>query len=152
MYRNKLTESQSMRNKTIQVILETLNAKNKREKIHSENVSIISRNIGEELELDDQLIKEIEIAGLMHDIGKIAISESVLNKEGPLTESEYVEVKKHPESGYQILKSVDAYSSLAEYALSHHEWYDGTGYPKGLKGIEIPLISRIISVADATKP
>ncbi len=149
MYRNKLTESQSMRNKTIQVILETLNAKNKREKIHSENVSIISRNIGEELELDDQLIKEIEIAGLMHDIGKIAISESVLNKEGPLTESEYVEVKKHPESGYQILKSVDAYSSLAEYALSHHEWYDGTGYPKGLKGIEIPLISRIISVADA---
>lgn len=149
MYRKKLTESQSMRNKTIQVILETLNAKNEREKIHSENVSIISRIIGEELELDDQLLKEIEIAGLMHDIGKIAISESVLNKEGPLTESEYVEVKKHPESGYQILKSVDAYSSLAEYALSHHEWYDGTGYPKGLKGIEIPLISRIISVADA---
>lgn len=149
MYRKKLTESQSMRNKTIQVILETLNAKNEREKIHSENVSMISRNIGEALELSYQTLKEIEIAGLMHDIGKIAISEAVLNKKGPLTESQYVEVKKHPESGYQILKSVDAYSSLAEYALSHHEKYDGTGYPKGLKGNEIPLISRIISVADA---
>lgn len=148
MYRKKLSESQSMRNKTIQVILETLNAKNEREKIHSDNVSKIGMRIGESLGLNYETVKEVEIAGLMHDIGKIAINESLLNKPGALTEAEYVEIKKHPESGYQILKSVDAYSALAEYALSHHERWDGKGYPKGLKESEIPLISRIIAVAD----
>lgn len=148
MYRKKLTESQSMRNKTIQVILHTLNAKNEREKIHSDNVSKISRRIGKAMNLSYEMLKEIEIAGLMHDIGKIAINDAILNKPGPLTEAEYAEVKKHPESGYQILKSVDKYSALAEYALSHHERWDGNGYPKGMKGEEIPIISRIIAVAD----
>lgn len=91
----------------------------------------------------------IELSGLMHDIGKIAINEGLLNKPGKLTEAEYIEIKKHPEIGYQILKSVDAYSGLAEYVLSHHERWDGTGYPRGLKGEAIPLFSRIIAVADA---
>ncbi len=149
MYRRKLIESQSMRNKTIKVILETLNKKNAREKRHSENVSEIGRMIGNAMNLSDEVINEIGIAGLMHDIGKIGISEAVLNKAEKLTDAEYVEIMKHPEIGYQILKSVDIYSNLAEYALSHHEKWDGTGYPKGISGKEIPLISRIISVADA---
>ncbi len=149
MYRRKLVESQSMRNKTIKVILETLNKKNAREKRHSENVSEIGRMIGNAMNLSDAVINEIGIAGLMHDIGKIGISEAVLNKAEKLTDAEYVEIMKHPEIGYQILKSVDIYSNLAEYALSHHEKWDGTGYPKGISGKEIPLISRIISVADA---
>lgn len=149
MYRKKLVESQSMRNKTIKVILETLNRKNEREKIHSEKVSEISEKIGSYLKMTEVEINELRIAALMHDIGKIGISEVVLNKKASLTEAEYVEVMKHPEIGYQILKSVDAYSNLAEYALSHHEKWDGSGYPKGLSGQEIPLISRIISVADA---
>ncbi len=149
MYRKKLTESQSMRNKTIQVILKTLNEKSEREKIHSEKVSVISKRIGEAMNLSHDVLNEIEIAGLMHDIGKISVSEAVLNKPDRLTESDYEEIKRHPESGYQILKSVDSYSFLAEYALSHHERWDGEGYPRGLKGEEIPLIARIISVADA---
>lgn len=148
MYRNKLTESQSVRNQTIQVILKTLNEKNEREKIHSDKVSLISRQIGEFMDLDHERLQEIEIAGLMHDIGKIAINENLLNKVGALSESEYDAIKKHPEIGYQILKSVDAYTSLAEYVLSHHERWDGNGYPRGLKHEEIPLISRIISIAD----
>ncbi len=149
MYRKKLTESQSMRNATIKVILETLNEANQVEKLHSDNVSVIGKNIAQAMGLSDGMINEVGLAGHMHDIGKIAINESLINKPGPLTEAEYVEVMKHPEIGYQILKSVDAYSGLAEYALSHHERWDGTGYPKGLKGEEIPLVSRIISVADA---
>jgi len=83
------------------------------------------------------------------NIGKIAIRDEVLNKSGKLTEQEYEEIKKYSESGYLILKSVDAYSSLAEDILSHHERWDGEGYPRGLKGTKIPLIARIISVADA---
>lgn len=149
MYRKKLTESQSMRNNTIQVILKTLNEKNKREKVHSEKVSKLSKRIGEMLDLNHETLKEIEIAALMHDIGKIAVAECVLNKPGQLTEEEYQEIKRHPESGYQILKSADAYLSLAEYVLCHHEKWNGTGYPRGLKGEEIPLISRIIAIADA---
>ncbi len=149
MYRKKITESQSMRNKTIQVIFKTLNEKNEREKIHSERVSKISKEIGEQMNLDPETVKEIEFAGLMHDIGKITISDDILNKPGKLTENEYNEIKRHPESGYQILRSVDAYTSLAEYVLSHHERFDGKGYPRGLKGENIPFIARIISVADS---
>lgn len=149
MYRKKLTETQSMRNQTIMVILNTLNEKNEREKIHSEKVSLIAKKIGEAMNLDYESIKEIEIAGLMHDIGKISVDQRILNKVGILTETEYNDIKKHTEIGYQILKSVDEYSSLAEYVLCHHERWDGTGYPRGLKGQDIPLISRIITLADA---
>jgi len=149
MYHKKLTESQSMRSKTIEVILKTLNETNPREKIHSEKVAEISRRIGKTLNLSEDQLKEIELAALMHDIGKIAISNTLLNKPGRLTAGEFEEVKRHPEIGYHILKSVDAYAGFAEHALSHHERWDGTGYPRGIAGEEIPLIARIISVADA---
>jgi diguanylate cyclase (GGDEF)-like protein len=149
MYRKKLTESQSSRNQTIQAIMKTLNEKNTREKIHSERVSTISRLIGEAMNLDYGTVKEIETAGLLHDIGKIAVDENILNKEGRLTDDEYSKIKKHPESSYQILKSINAYAGLAEDVLSHHERLDGNGYPRRLKGDEISLIARIICVADA---
>lgn len=138
MYRKKLIESQSMRSKTIQVILKTLNETNQRERIHSENVSKISRKIGEALYLDQEFLREIEMVGLLHDIGKIAIDNNVLNKSGKLTHAEYEMVKRHSEIGYHILKSVDAYTSISDYVLAHHERWDGTGYPRGLKGKEIP--------------
>ena len=105
--------------------------------------------IGKAMKLDHLTNKRLETAGLLHDIGKIAISDEVLNKEGRLTEEEYNEIKRHPESSYQILKSIDAYAGLAEDVLSHHERMDGKGYPRGLAGDEISLIARIICVADA---
>lgn len=148
MYRKKLIESQSMRSKTIQVILKTLNETNPRERIHSEEVSNISRKIGEALGLNQETLREIEMAGLLHDIGKIAIDNNILNKPGKLTDAEYEMIKRHPEIGYHILKSADAYTSISDYVLAHHERWDGTGYPRGLKGNEIPLAARIISVAD----
>ncbi len=149
MYRKKLIESQSMRSKTIQVILRTLNETNPREQIHSENVSKISRAIGEALNLNQELLREIEMAGLLHDIGKIAIDNNVLNKPGALTDAEYEMVKRHPEIGYHILKSADAYTSISDYVLAHHERWDGAGYPRGLTGKEIPLAARIIAIADS---
>ena len=149
MYRKKLIESQSMRSKTIQLILKTLNETNPRERIHSENVSKISRKVGEALNLNQEFLHEIEVAGLLHDIGKIAIDNNILNKPGKLTDTEYEMVRRHPEIGYHILKSVDVYASISDYVLAHHERWDGNGYPRGLKGKEIPLAARIIAIADA---
>ncbi|MBC8015586.1 MAG: HD domain-containing protein, partial [Sporomusaceae bacterium] len=83
------------------------------------------------------------------DIGKIAIEEGILNKPGMLTEQEWAEIKRHPEIGYRILSSSHEMLELTESVLSHHEKWDGTGYPKGLKGEEIPRIARIIGLADS---
>lgn len=149
MYRKKITESQSMRNQTIKVIMHTLHEANAREKIHSERVSKICRKIGKAMKLDDEVLNELEIVGLMHDIGKIAISNDILNKPGKLTKAEYEEIKRHPEISYHILKSADVYTKLAEYVLSHHERWDGKGYPRGISGEDIPRIARILTVADA---
>lgn len=149
MYKKKVTESQTMRYKTIQLIFQNLNENNQMEKLHCERVSEISKTIGEKMNLDNKTIEELAFAGLMHDIGKIIIPQDILNKADKLTDLEYQEVKRHTESGYQILRSVDEYSSLAENVLYHHERWDGKGYPQGLKGKEIPLIARIISIADS---
>ena len=149
MLRKKIVESQSMRNQTVNIIMQTLSEKNEREKRHSVEVAKWAKEIGVSMGLSVQKVKEIELAGLLHDIGKIAIKEDILNKPGKLTEEEYDEIKRHPESGYHILKSVDEYSSLAQCVLEHHERFDGKGYPKGIKGSQISLIARIIAVADA---
>jgi HD-GYP domain-containing protein (c-di-GMP phosphodiesterase class II) len=85
----------------------------------------------------------------MHDIGKIAIDLSILDKPGSLNSVERAEIERHPELGYQILRSINDFAKLAEYTLSHHERWDGTGYPRKLKGEEIPLEARIIAIADA---
>ena len=127
MYRKKITESQSMRSKTIKVILDTLNETNYREKIHSEKVSELSNKIGNAMGLNQQILKELEIAGLMHDIGKIGVSKQLLEKPEKLDKEEYEDIKKHTKIGYHILKSVDTYSTLAEYVLSHHEKVGRTG-------------------------
>lgn len=149
MYRKKIAEGQSMRSRTVQVIMNTLNEKNKRERIHAQNVSKICRKIAELMKFEPEVVKEVELAGMLHDIGKIVIDENILNKKGILTEAEFDQIKRHPECGYQIMKSVDAYTKLADYILCHHERWDGKGYPRGLSGDNIPLISRIINIADA---
>lgn len=94
-------------------------------------------------------IEDLYIAGLFHDIGKIAVADEVLDKVGPYTSREWESMKKHPEIGYRIFSTVNEMGQIAEYVLYHHERYDGLGYPKGLKGEEIPLVSRIIAIADA---
>jgi HD-GYP domain-containing protein (c-di-GMP phosphodiesterase class II) len=86
---------------------------------------------------------------MLHDIGKIGIEDSILNKIDKLTEGEWKTIKKHPEIGYRIAKAIPEMANVAEYILTHHERWDGQGYPDGKSGIEIPLASRIVAVADS---
>lgn len=149
MYRNKLAESSSMRNETIKMITKTLNEKNRREQLHCERVSKLCELIGNALRLSPHSVRELKMAGLLHDIGKIGIDESLLNKRGKLTDAEWNDMKRHPEIGYHILRSVNEFAPIAKYVLHHHERIDGKGYPRQLKGDEIPMQSKIISIADA---
>ncbi len=149
MYRHKLSESSSMRNQTIRVIVEALYAKHAREERHSYAVSKWCGEIGAALGLSQETIRELRTGGLMHDIGKVILDERVLTKAEPLTDLEWIDIKRHAEIGYRILSSVNELAQIAEHVLAHHERWDGQGYPKGLKGEQIPLEARIIAVADA---
>ena len=149
MYRNKITESMSVRNRAIQAIHKTLTDKYLDERIHSEKVSQLCYVTGLALNLSPDLLKELKLAGMYHDIGKIAIPDAILDKPGKLTQEEFEVMKTHTEIGYNILRAADAYSRLAEFALTHHEHWDGKGYPRGISGLDIPLFSRIINLADS---
>ncbi|MEK6266192.1 MAG: PAS domain S-box protein [Clostridium sp.] len=149
MYTKKVFEGPSMRGKTIKAIINTLHEKNRREEEHSHRVSSLCKSMGNALDLTEKEIQELKVVGLLHDIGKIAIDENILNKPGKLTDDEWSEIKRHPEIGYRILNTVNDMADMANYVLYHHERWDGKGYPKGLKGDEIPFVSRIITIADA---
>lgn len=149
MYKQKLFESPSMRGKTITAIINTLHEKNKREEEHSQRVSDLCRKMAQVLNFSEREIDEIKTVGLLHDIGKISINEDILNKPHRLTDEEFEEIKRHPEIGYRILSSVNDMADLADYVLYHHEWWNGKGYPRGLKGEDIPIQARIIAIVDA---
>jgi len=101
------------------------------------------------MKLAPKQLRNIVIAAFLHDIGKLNIPYMILNKVEKLTTQEFDVIKKHAEYGHYILKSKDEFTMIAEYVKCHHERWDGKGYPRGIKGNRIPLISRIISVADA---
>lgn len=149
MYRHKLYESSSIRNKTIDLIMNTLYEKSNREMRHSLRVSEICEAFAVRLNFDKNKINQIKIAGLMHDIGKMGIDEKILNKTLTLNDDEKKEIRRHPEVGYRILSSSNEFSEIAEYVLKHHERWDGKGYPGGFKGEEISIQARIIAIADA---
>ncbi len=149
MYKEKFNQGKTMRNQTIDIVLKNINSKFEQEQIHTERVSQYCQLISTALSLSQKEKAEIRLAGLLHDIGKIMIPSELLNKPEKLTDEEFDTIKRHPETGYQILKSVDEYVAIAKYVLHHHERWDGMGYPAGLKGEDIPLQSRIITVADA---
>jgi len=149
MYRNKLLHAKSYRNAVISSLKTTLLEKSIETEEHAERLKEMCRKIGESMGLKLQQLDELELLAMLHDIGKVAIKESILTKSGPLTEEEWVEMRKHPEIGYRIARTMLELAPIAEYILSHHERWDGKGYPQGLKGKEIPLLSRILAVADA---
>lgn len=149
MYKNKVFTSKGTRNKAIMSILGTLTDKYEEEKRHSDRVGRISRLLGESLGLGDEEVRELELAGRLHDIGKITVPDAVLKKPGPLNQKEWEILTRHTINGYQILRAADKFSQLAEYAMSHHERMDGQGYPHQIEGAEIPYFARVISVADA---
>jgi diguanylate cyclase (GGDEF)-like protein/PAS domain S-box-containing protein len=149
MYAQKVLHGQSSRNEAIMTLFNSLIEKYEEEREHSNQVRSFCRCIGYQLKLSADEIRELELAGMMHDIGKITIPDSILHKPDVLAPHEWEVMKRHTVNGYQILRSADKYSRLAEYALTHHERWDGKGYPNGLKEEEIPLFSRIISVCDS---
>ncbi|MBF7097878.1 PAS domain S-box protein [Alkalibacter sp. M17DMB] len=148
MYKDKLKFGKTMRSKTIETVLKNINLKYDQEQIHTERVSLYCGEIAKKMGFSEREVEEITKAGILHDIGKIMVPPELLNKPSKLTFEEFEIIKRHPQTGYQILKTVDEYASMAESVLHHHERWDGNGYPEGLKGEKIPLVSRIIAVAD----
>jgi len=116
---------------------------------HSERVALLARRLASELGLGAEEIERVYLGGLLHDIGKIGTPENILRKEGRLEDEEFRIIKQHPEVGYNILSGVHKLGLIREVVLSHHERIDGRGYPRGLKGDEIPLPARIAGMADA---
>ncbi|GAB6158417.1 hypothetical protein JCM39194_16170 [Desulfotomaculum varum] len=140
-----------LHNQQLQTVLaftEAIGTRDNYTRGHSERVAEYAQMIAAVMGLQD-LSQMVYIAALVHDVGKIGIPEHILNKPGRLTEAEYQVIKQHSILGANILKKVDSFSDLVAIVRAHHERYDGSGYPDGLRGEEIPLISRIISVADA---
>jgi HD-GYP domain-containing protein (c-di-GMP phosphodiesterase class II) len=117
--------------------------------VHSTRLAEWALHVAGELGLDQSYLADIEVAALLHDIGKIGIADAILNKPAKLTAEEYGLMKKHPEYGWAVLRQVPGMERASLIILHHHESYDGKGYPGGLKGEEIPIGSRIVSVIDA---
>ena len=134
---------------TATALVNAIDAKDKYTHGHSARVAEYSRKIAQLSGKSEEECDEIYYAALLHDVGKIGISEKIINKEGKLTDEEYSVIKQHPVLGAQILSSINEYPDLLIGAKYHHERYDGRGYPDKLKGEDIPEIARIISVADA---
>ena len=149
MYRQKLLEGASMKSEMITLIIRSLYERHEDEKSHSERVSELCKKTAEAMDFERHQIEEIALLGMFHDIGKIGLDQHILNTNNDLSEKEYNEIKKHPETGYHILKSVSEFSHIAEYVLSHHERPDGRGYPRGIKGDKIHVKSKILSIAEA---
>ncbi len=149
MYRKKLAYRSETMAHTIQRILDALFEKNNFEKEHAHRVSVMCGIMGGLLGLEKNQVSKLEVAGMMHDIGKINIPEAILNKVSELNENDWSQIMRHSEVGYRILNAVSEFAEISEFVLAHHERWDGRGYPKGLKGEEIPIQSRVIAVADA---
>lgn len=134
--------------KTIRAISNALDTKDSYTNGHSLRVTLYSMILAKELNLDESYMEDIEIAGLLHDIGKIAMPKSILCKNGKLTDEEFLVMKSHPIRGEKIVINIKKLQMISEWIKSHHEKWDGSGYPDGLSGEGIPLAGRIIALAD----
>lgn len=149
MYKNKLTEGKSQRSNIIEAIKKTLFARNHETEEHAERLLQYCELMAEKLGLTEDETSEIRLFAVLHDIGKIGISDHILLKKDTLDEDEWYEMKKHPVIGYRIALASFDLQNIALNILHHHERWDGSGYPDGLKGDNIPLLSRILAVVDA---
>lgn len=149
MYRIKLRESSSFKQDVITILIDRLHDKGRFEREHSIVVAFLSARIGEALGLHASDLEELRLAGLLHDIGKIGLDIALLEKKGPLNEREWEQLRRHPETGFQILRSAQNFGRIAEWVLMHHEQPDGMGYPQQLTKDQIPIESKIIAVANA---
>ncbi|MDP3387798.1 MAG: diguanylate cyclase [Eubacteriales bacterium] len=149
MYEKKLHESPFTRGNLIKTLIRALYNKNNLEEEHGKRVSEMSGRVGEALGYDEEKLDRLRTLGLIHDIGKVGVEEGTLNKKESLTDQEWKSMKKHTEIGFRIVSEIEEMADLAQYVLLHHERYDGKGYPKKLRGKDIPEFARIIAVVDA---
>ncbi len=149
MYSQKMLNSRSYRNSILESFRKTLFEKSHETEEHANRLMQLSKHMGEAMNLPQISLQELELLGVLHDIGKIGVPDLILNKPGKLDESEWVIMKRHAEIGCRITQSVPEFVRISEYILSHHERWDGNGYPRGLKGEEIPVLSRILCIVDA---
>lgn len=147
MYKDKILHRNSTNKDIVDTIIHTLHLRSVPEKDHSESVSALAARLGKELNLPEDEIIKLKRAAYLHDIGKIVLEKDMLEKYA-IDEEELEKFKQHSVVGYRILNLFDETLDVAEYVYSHHERWDGKGYPRGIKGEQIPLISRIISLTE----
>lgn len=144
-----LRDSKNCRSATIDTLLAILYEKSCETEEHSKRLGEYCHAMGQRLGLSSREMDEIVLLALLHDIGKVGIHVNILQKPGALTPGEWDEMKKHPKIGSRIARSIPELNAISDLILSHHERWDGKGYPRGLKGEEIPLSCRILAVADS---
>lgn len=149
MYQTKLLESKSTKNRIIQSLLNTLSVKSFETKEHGIRMSNLAIDLGKTLELSSDELNRLSLLATLHDIGKITIAKEILTKPSQLNDEEWKIMKKHPEHGYNIASASSEFALVAEEILSHHERWDGSGYPRRIAGKAIPYLARIISIIDA---
>ena len=141
-------DQQTMFMGVLRAMTAAIDAKDRYTRGHSERVAYLARKLALAWGLDEQTAERLHISGMVHDIGKIGVPEAVLGKKGKLTDEEYAFVKQHPEIGFNILKDIPLLEDVLPGVLSHHERFDGRGYPHGVAGESIPLFGRILALAD----
>jgi HD-GYP domain-containing protein (c-di-GMP phosphodiesterase class II) len=139
----------NMFTQTVRALASAIDARDPSTRRHSDHVSSIAVEIGQVMRLSESELEQLEWAGLLHDIGKIGIRDAVLLKPARLTREERILMNEHPAKGEEILKEVDQLARERPLIRHHHEWFNGSGYPDRLVGEEIPLLARVLHVADA---
>ncbi|MBC7333249.1 MAG: PAS domain S-box protein [Actinobacteria bacterium] len=149
MYRIKLLESKTTSEFVLDSLKKLLWEKSSETKGHLRRIEKMALELGKAINLPETELERLKLLSSLHDIGKVAIPSKILSKKGKLSVKEWEVVKRHSEIGYNIVQFSPKTNSVAEEILCHHEWWNGSGYPQGLKGTQIPLLSRIISIVDA---
>jgi|GEM_PF-6139158 len=149
MYMNKLSNSDKHKQYIVDSIIKKLYDTSDENERHASRLRDLAGKLAEEIDLDKSAVDNIKLAAYLHDIGKIGIEKEILDKTEKLTDEEIEKVKRHPEIGYRIVRASASLSKIDDLILSHHEFFDGSGYPRGLSGDDIPLGARIITIVDA---
>lgn len=149
MYRDKIHQGKSARSAIVQTLMTALEARDFITEGHADRLQTLVMEIAKALNLSEKTINELKLLAQFHDIGKVGIPDSILFKPGPLTPEEWKTIKLHSEIGAKIAQSTPDLAPISDWILKHHEYWDGSGYPFGLKGTEIPLECRILAIADA---
>jgi len=149
MYREKLLQKQSSRSNLVHVLMGALESKNFETRGHVERMGELAVTLARAIEYPEDAMFDLVLFAKFHDIGKVGVADSILQKPGPLNPEEKKEMQRHCEIGYRIAVVSPELATVADLILKHHEWWNGTGYPHRLAGHDIPLACRIVAIADA---